>query len=234
MTTVDHDSTTILDLSRPATTEDVIWTLDNLAPLSTTVCICADNAECRRRFGSPPAVQEWHTPDGQLWRMGGVVVVRPQENFRIHLYEGATRKDLAYLNSVIDRAKRGEFAHHGWHEREDGIWAYRWSRPINADDHRGVVLHACHDPACWEEFHDGDDTLHTAEEFARNPHQGVEYAIYVERYETAESPGEWTVNLAVTTFDSGTPEDVATLIDDLRRMQAEADRLNTQATAVAV
>lgn len=149
----------LIDRTTPPSPRDAAWAKKHLSHLPTLICCTATERRA----------ETWYDEDGRGWRRGGVIVAAPHTpdgRFRIHLWAGATDKDLEYLQHVIGEAKTGHFTSHGWIREESptGVVVYRYQfsypAPIQAQP-----LEACGVAGCVDVVHLApidDETLHRA------------------------------------------------------------------------
>jgi hypothetical protein len=171
--------------------------------------------------------------DGSWYRDAGFIwASETKGRFRIWLNKGATDVDLEYFEYIIERAKQGMLARHGWREKSPGTWSFTHHRLAAGPETvggRGTPLVECDEPACSADWHSDWDVKHVADSIENDA-----YSLEVFRYgpnSEEEGDHEWRVYLVAQDAEL-TPAASAGLVSDLQWLTVECRRLNDAGAAV--
>lgn len=202
---------------------------------------------------------DFKTPEGDHFRSAGDLYIRTCRDgvrrFTAYMHDGSVDHDFRYFDQVIRDAMNGRMD--GWkrHTFKDGDegWIYNYSnyrsdgltfKPalviIDQDAHPDATMLVgygetwgfnCEEPRCREKHHTHDAIHHTLDELTNQLTKRGSYEIEICKDINAPD-GPWYVN-----FWSGpdltelTPEQIATLANDLQWMGLEAATTNAKEPA---
>lgn len=230
--------------SRPATVTPRIDTTALAGDLPFTVDELKQLPIVTRRTARVDAtVRIWQATDGRWWRQGGVVRIQktdPAGDARalvITLYHGADWADYDFLLDLAGDVNLGRINSTIWKPVQAGWTDERTlttggtSRPVS-DPHvtidAGGLMVECDDALCTDTWHESSNAVHHLDEIERElPDRRGYYNITITR--NLDEPA-WIVNVSTDEF-YGTPEDVASLVNDLQWMSASCERANGRTTA---
>lgn len=215
--------------------------------------------ETRYILSKAKRADDFKTPEGDAFRSAGALYVRTcrdgERRFTAYMHDDSVDHDFRYFDRVIIDAMNGRM--HGWSrytfKNGDEGWAYDYPnyqtdrlkfKPalviVDEEAHPDATMlvgygktwgFKCDEPRCRETSHEHDAIHHTLDELTNQLTKRGSYEIEICK-DIAEPDSPWYVN-----FWSGpdltelTPEQIATLANDLQWMGLECATTNTKERA---
>lgn len=214
--------------------------------------------ETRYALLDKPRDESFRTPEGDSFRSAGSLYLRTCRDgvrrFIAYMHEGSIHHDFQYFDRVINDAKFGRM--HGWvrHTFNDGDegWAFEYpdyqidnldlSKParllIEESSNSPTIVgygamwgYPCDESRCRESVHESEEANHTLDSLDNQLTKRGGYEIEICK-DMTKPDSDWFVNLwANGDLTELTPEQIATLANDLQWMGLECATTNAKQCA---
>ena len=198
----------------------------------------------------------FRTPSGEQFRSAGSLYIRTCRDgvrrFCAYVHADSTHHDFRYLDEVINDARHGRMD--GWkrHTFKDATegWVFEYTnyavdklkifKPaeviIEEQSDSDTLVgfgsawgYPCDEPRCREKLHDSEEGSHTLESLENAPTTRGSYEIEICK-DMTKPDSDWYVNFwAAGDLSELTPEQIATLANDLQWMGLECATTNAKA-----